>query len=138
MEQQLLRDPLVNPDEAVLETVLGKKYPVYREFTVKIKEFNLVPEWHYYNDGKSWLGKVMYKKKNLCWLSVWNTGFKMTFYFLERALEGFYALNIDDGIKNITRETKSVGKSQPVMLLITNKKILKDALQIMLYKMILK
>jgi hypothetical protein len=138
MEQQLLRDPLVNPDDAVLESALGKKHAIYREFTAALQEFNLVPEWHYYQDGKSWLGKVMHKKKNLCWLSVWNTGFKMTFYFPEQYLEGFYQLDISEDIKQSAREMKPVGKSHPVILLISSKKILKDAMKIVCYKMTLK
>ena len=135
MEQQLLTDPLVNPDEAVLESALGKKYAVYRDFTAMLGEQNLVPEWHYYKDTKSWLGKVLHKKKNLCWLSVWNTGLRMTFYFPEKALEGFYRLAINDAVKQSARETKRVGKSQPVLLLLSSKNMLKEALAILRYKM---
>ena len=84
MENLILTDPMVNPENDVLENALGKNYNRYKEFIDKINAQNLIVEWNYYNDGKSWLGKILNKKKNLCWLSVWNTGFKLTFYFTEK------------------------------------------------------
>lgn len=38
--------------------------------------FQLSPEWRYYNDGKSWLCKMLSKKKNLFWLSIWEGCFR--------------------------------------------------------------
>ena len=138
MENQLLRDPSVKPDNAVLEAALGKNYPRFMEFTEKLSGMNLVPEWHYYRDGKSWLGKVLFKKKNLCWLSVWDTGFKMTFYFSEKTMQGMYDLDIDENIKKAAAETEATGKLRPVKLSIRNGKMLKDAMKILDYKKQLK
>jgi hypothetical protein len=138
MEQKLLTDPLVKPEDIVLEDVLGKSYPLFTEFVNKINELNLVLEWTYYNDAKSWLGKVLNKKKNLCWVSVWNTGFKLTFYFPESAIDEVYQLDIDNEIKNNAREIKPVGKSHPVIILVKNKKYIKNGLKILEYKKSLK
>jgi len=137
-ENKILTDPMVKPEDDVLEKALGKNYRLYCEFTDKIKTKNLIPEWHYYNDGKSWLGKILYKKKNLCWLSVWNTGFKLTFYFTEKTLTGVYTLEIDDEIRKTAKETKFIGKLSPIMLLIKNKKVMSDAIKLLEYKMTLK
>ena len=138
MENQLLTDPELFPDNAVLQAVLEKKFVFYEEFIKLLDEKNIVPEWHYYNDGKSWLGKTMYKKKNLAWVSVWNTGFKITFFFTIKTLPGFYALEINDEIKQEVKKQKKVGKLIPVLLLISSKKVLKDAIRIFEYKMGLK
>ena len=138
MEKQMLTDPMIKPENAVLENALGKNYNKYAEFVTKINGLNLVPEWHYYNDGKSWLGKILYKKKNLCWLSVWNTGFKITFYFTEKTISGIQDLDIDDEIKSTAKENKPTGKLIPIQLLIGNKKKLSDALKLLEYKMQLK
>ena len=137
MENRILLDPLVHPDN-ILESALGKKYALFENFRQKIAEQNLILEWHYYLDAKSWLGKVLYKKKNLCWLSVWNTGFKLTFYFPEKIIDRVYALDIDDEIIMAAKEIKSVGKSRPVMLLIRNKKIMNNAFKILDFKRNLK
>lgn len=134
MENKIFTDPLEKPNNKNLESALGKNYTLLMEFEKKIAEQNLVLEWNYYNDGKSWLCKVLHKKKNFCWLSVWSTGFKLTFYFPERAMDGFYDLDISDEIKMAAKEMKPVGKSHPVILLIKNKKIMNDGIKILEYK----
>ena len=138
MENQILTDPMVNPEDKVLETALGKNYKLFKSFKQKITEQSLVLEWNYYRDTKSWLCKVLNKKKNLCWLSVWNTGFKLTFYFPEKYIDGVYKLDIDDEIIKAAKERKPVGKSHPVILPIKNKKIMNDGLKILKYKSELK
>ncbi|MCL2765956.1 MAG: DUF3788 domain-containing protein [Treponema sp.] len=138
MENQLLLDPAVKPESSVLENALGKKYGLFMDFSNKLNEQNLFIEWNYYNDGKSWLGKLLFKKKNLCWISVWNTGFKVTIFFTEKTISGFHELKIDDEIKNTAKNTKQTGKLIPVILLIGSKKRLNDCLKILEYKKQLK
>ena len=138
MENLILTDPLVKPDEAVIKKALGKKYKTYQAFTAKISELTLVLDWNYYNDGKSWLCKVLKKKKNLCWLSIWNTGFKLGFYFTAETIKGVYELDINDEIKKAAKEMKPIGKLCPVVILTEDNEILNDTLKILEYKMKLK
>ena len=138
MENQILTDPLVKPENNVLETALGKNYKRLKEFIEKINEKNIILEWNYYNDGKSWLGKLLYKKKNLAWLSIWNTGFKLTFYFTEKTIAGIHKLEIDNEIKNMIKNNKPVGKLIPILFLISSKNKMNDGLNILEYKMNLK
>ena len=138
MESQILTDSLVKPGESVLENALGKSYKIYTEFLSKINLLNLAHEWNYYNDGKSWLCKLLRKKKNIAWLSVWNTGFKLTFYFSEKTISGIYDLEIDDEIKTIARNMKPAGKLHPVIFLIKNKKTINDGIKLLEYKISLK
>ena len=138
MEIQLLKDPLVRPEDNVLESVLGEVYALYKEFTGMLSEKKLVLEWNYYNDGKSWLCKILNKKKNLGWLSVWDTGFKMTIFFTEKTIGGMLDLDINSEIKKNATEIKHVGKLIPVLLLIKNKEVMADAAILLNYKMALK
>ena len=138
MENKILADPMVKPESNVLENALGKNYNRYKEFVGKINSRNLIVEWNYYNDEKSWLGKILNKKKNLCWLSVWDIGFKLTFYFTEKTLKGIHELEIDDKIKNMTVNIKPIGKLFPIVILIENKKIMNDGIKLLEYKMKLK
>ena len=138
MESKILTDPMVEPKDSVLESALGKKYGLFTEFVNKINERNCVTEWHYYNDGKSWLCKILNKKKNHCWLSVWDTGFKLTFYFTEKAIGGVSELAINDKIKQAIANAKPTGKLLPVILLIKNKSLMNDGIKILEYKMSLK
>ncbi|MCL2269812.1 MAG: DUF3788 domain-containing protein [Treponema sp.] len=134
MEKQVLTDPLVKPEDKILERALGKKYKLFMDFVSKLNEQNLMIEWNYYNDGKSWLGKILYKKKNLCWVSLWNTGFKLTFLFTEKTINGIHELEIDNEIKNMAKNPKRSGKLIAIILLMGNKKIMKDSLKILEYK----
>ena len=138
MENKIFTDPLVKPENKALEKALGKKYNLFMDFTDKINEQNLMIEWNYYNDGKSWLGKILYKKKNLCWVSIWNTGFKITFYFTEKTINGIQELEIDDEIKNSAANSKQIGKLIPILLLIGTKKRMNDSIKILEYKKQLK
>ena len=138
MENQILTDPVIKPDNNVLETALGKNFKLYADFLDKLSELHLVTEWNYYNDGKSWLCKLLNKKKNLAWLSVWNTGFKLTFYFTEKTITGIYELDIDNEIKTSARGGKTIGKLLPVIFPVKNKRALNDGLILLDYKKKLK
>ena len=138
METLILTDPMINPNEIVLEKILEKKYKLFQEFVGKINDQKLVFEWNYYNDQKAWLCKVLNKKKNICWLSIWDTGFKLTFYFTKETIEGIYNLEIDNEIKKAAKEMKPVGKLCPILILIKNKQVMNDGLKIIEYKMLLK
>jgi len=131
-EVLLLTDPMTNPNN-VLEGILGKKYKTFKSFVSRINEINLVLEWNYYNDQKAWLCKVLNKKKNICWLSVWNTGFKLTFYFSEKTIDGVDELEIDNEIKKTAKEMKPVGKLRPLIFLVNNK-IINDSIKLLEYK----
>jgi hypothetical protein len=140
METRTLIDPAVSPSKKVLEYALGKAYPAYEELisTVTGNIYELTPLWHYYNDGKSWLCKVQYKKKTVCWLSVWDKYFKMAFYFTEKNSKGIFELSINESIKKNFSEHRPAGKLFALVLAITKKAQLKDALRIIEYKKSLK
>lgn len=138
MEKQILTDPMVTPENNILGEALGKNYQLYKDFFENIAKKKLIPKWNYYNDGKSWLCKILNKKRNLCWLSIWNTGFKLTFFFTEKTIDGVYKLETSNDIKNIAQETKPTGKLIPIIILVKNKKIINDVLKILEYKMSLK
>ena len=138
METQILTDPLEKPDSKVLEKALGKKYNLFTDFADKLTEQNLMIEWNYYNDGKSWLGKILHKKKNLCWVSIWDTGFKTTFFFTEKTIDGIYELEIDDALKDMAANPARSGKLIAIAVPIASKKRIKDSLSILDYKRQLK
>lgn len=138
MEGILLKDQKIYPGTEVLKEALGKSYSVYEELfeTITGKDYGLVPEWRYYNDGKAWLCKVCHKKKTVFWLSVWEGGFfKTAFYFTEKTGAAIGSLEIDEGIKKSFKAHKPVGKLLPLAIEVTVKKQLPDLLKIISYKM---
>jgi hypothetical protein len=138
MEELLLTDPDISPENDVLENVLGKQYQSYRNFVEKLNEYKLTIEWNYYKDGKSWLCKITNKRKTICWISIKTTGINLSFYFTEKNVNGMKELEIDEKIKEMAGKTKNVGKLLPIIFVLDNSAKINDAIKIMEYKMKLK
>lgn len=140
MHKPLLNDPAVPPSPEVLQSVLGVSFPVYEKTLAVITgdPYGLVPEWRYYNDGKAWLCKVVYKKKTVFWLSVWDGFFKAGFYFAERHCQGIHELEVDDSIKLELKKAKPFGTLYPVGLVLNREEHIPDLLKIIEYKKKLK
>jgi len=138
-EKPLLTEETIYPTNEVLKNVLCDSYDVFEELTNKItNDFDLILEWNYYKDQKAWLCKVLNKKKNIFWLSIWDKFFKATFFFTEKHLEGFSVLDISENIKEDLCLSKPVGKLLPLLLSIDNKEQLDDLLKIITFKKSLK
>jgi len=140
MEEQLLRDPTTPPSEDLLRSVLKSSYPAFEEMMEVIKGagYGLEPQWNYYKDGKAWLCKVVFKKKTVFWLSVWDGYFKAGFYFVERHCPGIHELEIDARIKQELKEARPFGTLFPVALSITGSEQVRDLLTLINYKKSLK
>ena len=136
MEIQLLKDPDILPTAEVLESVLGKKYPVFREFmnTAESEEFKLEPEWRYYKDGEAWLCKITFRNKTVVWLSVWSGCFKLGFYFTEKSGGGIPCLQINDSIKKDYLNHAAIGKLKPLVVETRMKSQLSDINTLLKYK----
>ena len=138
MEKEILKDPLVEPKSNILENILGKNYKLYVNFLEKIDKQGLIPEWKYYNDTKSWLCRILNKKKNYCWLSVIDRGFKCTIFFTQETVNGIFEMDINENIKEMTKEIRIGRKNPHVTILVKNKENLNDAIKILKYKLSLK
>jgi hypothetical protein len=139
-KEMLLRDEATEPTDAVLEQALGKElFGVYQELMSLAKnEFELVPEWRFYKDGKAWLCKIVYKKKTILWLSVWENFIKTGFYFTEKTRLGVLDLEIDPKLKDDFSDAKPIGKLLPLSVDIETKEHLEDLKAIIKYKKSLK
>lgn len=80
METLALRDGDILPTQEVLEAVLGSSYPAFEELNALLISMEIRPEWNYYRDGKAWLCKMMFKKKNMGWLHVYDGFFRVSFF----------------------------------------------------------
>ncbi|HPT11287.1 MAG TPA: DUF3788 family protein [Bacteroidales bacterium] len=140
MDKPKLNDPEINPTDEVLSGVLGNSYVAYVQLmnTITGEKYLLVPEWHYYNDGKSWLCKVTYKKKTVFWLSAWDGFFKTSFYFTEKNSPGIAGLEIEKSIKDDFFSNKAIGKLLPLSVSISTTDQINDLLKIVEYKKSLK
>ena len=136
MDQIMLTDPEVSPTAELLEKILAGSYPAYEAMmaSVTAPECGLEAQWRYYKDGKAWLCKMVFKKKTVFWLSVWDGFFKTGFYFVERHLRGIMDLDIDPQIKEALSKAKPFGTMYPVTMEMRNKEQIGDLLILIGYK----
>ena len=133
-----MRDADVFPTDEVLADALGGVYPVYVSFMAAVAADGLEHEWRYYNDGKSWLCKVLNKKKTVFWLSVWDGYFQVSFFFTEKHLEAIAALDITDAVKEDFLRQKPIGRLLPLIFRISRAEQLDDLLTVVGFKKTLK
>ena len=118
-EQQLLRDPDIELTSEVIAEALGPANAAYVKFIEGLKARDIHVDWRYYNDGKAWLGKALYKwtgsrgghkEVTVLWLSIWGGFFKATVYIPEKARTGALALSVGNEIRNMIENAKQIGK----------------------------
>jgi hypothetical protein len=132
------RDPEDRPDEARLKAVLGKGYPAYLALLDLLAEYDISPEWRYYNDGKAWLCKTTRKAKTIAWMSARRGYVTATFYIPAAHIDGLYGLEVSEETKERMRATKNTGKSKGATFEVRGKAVLKDLETVMKYKMAIK
>jgi hypothetical protein len=127
MDTRCLNDKNEYPDDEVLARYLGKSKHSWDAFIelLKTDHPSISTEWRYYNDGKSWLFKVTKKAKTICWISVWEGFFKVTFYFNMRAEEAITKSLLDEAIKEQWLRRDNIGKIKPITIDVKKKTDLK-------------
>jgi len=112
---KLLTNPMIEPTDPIIKEVLGKFARTYLELAKLFRARNYDLGWRYYRDSKAWLCKVAKGKKTICWLSLWDSGVKLSFFFTEK--------NFPHDQQFHHAETPSMwGKMLPVILLVQNDK----------------
>lgn len=138
MEKPLLNNPLLFPTDVELKKVLGSAFEAFSELMLRISNMELVPEWRFYKDGGAWLCKVLFKKKTVFWLSVWESHFKVVFYFTEKTVEGLMPLPIEGTLFQQLRLVNRIGKFIPLIFEIRTSAQLDDVFTVADYKKKLK
>lgn len=122
------------PDIEILEKVLLDSFPIYQETILKLSDEDITIAWNYYNDGKAWLGKLMWKKKNLGWLHIYKGMFQVTVYFTEKYRSGIADIDIAQTTKSSFLQTSVSGKLYPLTVPVKQETDLTDLLCIIQYK----
>jgi hypothetical protein len=95
-------------------------------------------DWRFYNDGKAWLSKGEYKwttprgaskVKPIFWLSIWESFFRISFFFATSVRDELQDLPISQEAKDIIKNANPMGKTMqfiPVIMDIKTSKQLSD------------
>jgi ribosomal protein S18 acetylase RimI-like enzyme len=118
---QLLRSPDIQLTRDVIAEALGGANEAYVKFCNELASRKITLEWRYYNDGKAWLAKGIYKwtgvrggpkYMTVFWLSIWEGFFKVTLYFPEKVRDDVLQLPIEETVKERIPHSSSLGKLQ--------------------------
>lgn len=130
-----LSDPEIYPNEKILNNILGDSFEAYQSLLKMFEENEMLCEWRYYKDGKSWLCKVQKKKKTIVWMSAWKGYMQAVVYFPERLLHHILEADISESGKEKIRTTANVGKSRPCIFEVRGMEVLPDLEVVMNLKM---
>lgn len=100
---------------------------LYQQLLESIHEYSFQEDWNYYNDGHNWLSKILFKKKNLGWISIWETGVKVTVYFGERVWPQLVANELFSKLEANDASIQKSGKLNAVLIPIQDEESLQVA-----------
>ena len=138
MNALILKDKEMFPTDEVLENVLKSSYPAFARLRDELTATDVRIEWNYYDDGKAWMGKMLFKKKNLGWLQIYDGYCTTSCFFMERHLEAIDGLDITESIKTNFYQQKSSGKLTPMTVNIHTAEDIDDTLKMLDFKKKLK
>ena len=140
MEQPILSDKNQFPTEDIIYSHIGKSKTFWQSVFQYIYSDHpeLKEEWHYYNDGKSWLLKITKKSKTIFWLSIIKNAFRITFYFTDKAEEVINSSSISDELKEQFKNGKRYNKIRGITIVFKNKKDIENAKSLISIKLNLK
>jgi hypothetical protein len=129
MDQPVLFDKTQFPSDDIIFSHLGKTKNIWVSFFKYLHENHpdIISEWRYYNDGKSWLMKNVKKKKTVFWLSVQKGFFRITFYFTDKAAKAIAGSTIPAEMKKQFKDGKQFGKIRGLTVLFKYKKDIETA-----------
>lgn len=140
MEQPILTNKNEFPTEEIIFSHIGKTKVLWQsvfEF-IHTAHPDLTEEWRYYNDGKSWLLKVVKKTKTICWVSLLKNSFRMTFYFTDKVEQLILGSNISDELKEQFKNGKHYNKIRGLTITFKYKKDVEYAKSIFAIKLSIK
>lgn len=119
MEAVILPDKNVFPTDELIFSLIGKKKALWQEILKHISENyeGSVGEWNYYNDGKSWLFKMVMKKKTLFWIGLTEKTFRVTFWFSDKAENLINTSNLQEKIKSEFSTSKKYGAVRAISII---------------------
>lgn len=118
MDTIVLTDKNQKPTDDLIFSIVGKQQAFWEMLVQRVKSSypEALEQWNYYNDGKSWLFRMIRKKKTLFWIGVFSDYFRITFYFGDKAEPLILQSKIPEAMKNDFIQGKRYGKIRAVTL----------------------
>ena len=118
----LLTDRNIFPSDEIIFSIIGEKQEYWKAI-MKFMADNYIGsagEWNFYNDGKRWLFKMVFKKKTVFWGTILTDGFKVTFYMGNKAEPVIESSDLPVELKEEFKTAKRYGLIRPLTFNVTN------------------
>jgi Protein of unknown function (DUF3788) len=128
----LLTDRNIFPSDEIIFSIIGEKKGFWNVI-MKFMADNYIGsagEWNFYNDGKRWLFKMVYKKKTVFWATILTNGFNVTFYMGNKAEPVIESSDLPVDLKEEFKTAKRYGLIRPLTFTVTSKEDLKNILKV--------
>ena len=102
-------DKNIKPDNQMLADALGSSYKLWDKIKISLTTNygNLSEDWKFYGQKIGWTLKLLYKKRNLFFLTPYENYFQIAFIFGNKAVT---IIEKSDLPKNIIEEIKNARK----------------------------
>jgi len=132
MEPLVLKDKSVAPDDNLVFSIIGKKKVFWQKLLTYVhnKYPDAVEQWNYYKDGKSWLFRMIRKKKTLFWIGVLADTFRITFYFGDKAETLIANSKLPERLKKEFATSKRYGKIRAISMRVESEAEIENAMQL--------
>ncbi len=119
----IFTDPSVEPSIELLSEALGEKLTWWMQIRAYAMDHypHVTDVWRYYNDGKQWLYRMLQKKNTICWMTVVDDTFKVTFYFGQKAIPAIMESTLSEEVKQEFLTNPSFGKIKYISVRMTDK-----------------
>ena len=132
MDPLVLKDKSVLPTDDLIFSIIGKNRDHWINLMAGLREkyADAEGQWNYYNDGKTWLFKMVRKKKTLFWIGIHEDTFRVTFYFGDKAEPILESSDLPENIVEEFRSGKYYGKIRAITLKILKKSDVENVLKL--------
>lgn len=135
----ILKDPSEFPTiENLAKHLSPEDLKLYQQLLEEIHKQSYQEDWNYYKDGNNWLSKILFKKKNLGWISVWETGIKVSVFFADRVWPQLVANELFSKLEACSAEIDKTGKLNAVLVPIKDEASLQTAVELVQLKKTIK
>jgi hypothetical protein len=130
MEPLVLTDKSVYPHDDLIFSIIGNNSVYWKNLLASLRKTYPASEevWHYYNDGKNWLFRVILKKKTLLWIGVLEDTFRITFYFGDKAEPVIEKSSLPEEMKDSFKNGKRYGKIRAITIKVKSQEDIDNAL----------
>jgi hypothetical protein len=135
-DEILLTDRNIYPTDDYIFSILGGKQVLWQEIISHMSSVykDSAGQWNFYNDGKRWLYKMVYKKKTIFWAAILMDGFRITFYFGNKAESVIESSDLPGNIKEEFKTAKRYGLIRPVTIIVNEKEDVDNILKLIAIK----